>query len=258
MIYIDSYNPSSKNPSTMVYNKLQFCTYECWGMTHRHENQWRFSFSGFKLGDHVAVELILFFTLLRPLLCIYSLTEHSASLTIHTRIQAYIPQCVKKGQRWNPVFVLPKGKAVLQSPSTLGILITCQTGPGSCISSHATEPTLDGELWQPTDLLLLNLDSLVVWNDMEWLGYCLHSQYSLPITMKTSMVFQGSILRSALQMRNEDPFGFENKVAKICWLVGLFWTNKNAWLELLSRVRTIYICHLWSFGNSRIAGFESI
>lgn len=33
MICIDSYNPSSKNPSTMVYNKLQFCTYECWGMT---------------------------------------------------------------------------------------------------------------------------------------------------------------------------------------------------------------------------------
>lgn len=33
--------------------------------------------------------------------------------------------------------------------------------------SHATEPTLDGALWQPTDLLLLNLDSLVVWNGME-------------------------------------------------------------------------------------------
>lgn len=256
MIYIDSYNPSSKNPSTMVYNKLQFCTYECWGMTLYINDDFLSQVSSWV--TMLLWSLFFFFTLLRPLLCIYSLTEHSASLTIHTCIQAYIPQCVKKGQRWNPVFVLPKGKAVLQSPSTLGILITCQTGPGSCISSHATEPTLDGELWQPTDLLLLNLDSLVVWNDMEWLGYCLHSQYSLPITMKTSMVFQGSILRSALQMRNEDPFGFENKVAKICWLVGLFWTNKNAWLELLSRVRTIYICHLWSFGNSRIAGFESI
>ena len=54
----------------------------------------------------------------------------------------------------------------------------------------------------------------MVWNGMECLGYCVHFQYSFPTKKKTSMVFQVSILRSALQMRTEGPFGFENKVAE--------------------------------------------